>query len=141
MKNSPLSTSLAVVLAVGILAACGGARDLAPDAARAENPTTITAQALHARLQSKETPLVVDVREPSEFQDGHIEGAKLAPLGSVEKGVADIPRDREIVLVCRSGRRSGKAQELLAARGYTNLRNMEGGMLAWEKNAYPIVKP
>lgn len=142
MKNLSSILALAVVLAIaGILAACGGARDLAPKTAREEKPATMTAQALHARLQSEEKPVIVDVREPSEFQDGHIEGAKLAPLGSVEQGVADIAKDREIVLVCRSGRRSGKAQELLAARGYTNLRNMEGGMLAWEKNAYPVVKP
>jgi rhodanese-related sulfurtransferase len=137
--KSFLSRSL--VLAAVVLAACGGAGDLAPDATAGKKPTTTNAQALHARLQSKEKPLVVDVREPSEFQEGHIQGAKLAPLGSVEKGLAGISRDREIVLVCRSGRRSGKAQELLAARGYTNLQNMEGGMLAWEQNGYPVVKP
>lgn len=141
MKNSPLSRLLAVVIAAAFFTACGGAQDLAPDAARDEKPPTITAQALHARLNSKDKPLVVDVREPFEFQEGHIQGAQLAPLGSVEQGVAGIARDREIVLVCRSGRRSGKAQELLAARGYANLQNMEGGMLAWEKNGFPVVKP
>lgn len=137
----PLLESLAIVVATGIFAACGGAQDLAPNAARPAEPTAISAQALHSRLQSEEKPLVVDVREPSEFQDGHIEGAKLAPLGSVEQGVADIARDREIVLVCRSGRRSSQARELLAARGYTNLKNMDGGMVEWEKNGYPVVKP
>ncbi|HET7705637.1 MAG TPA: rhodanese-like domain-containing protein [Thermoanaerobaculia bacterium] len=140
MNNSPLSRTFAVILTTGLLA-CGGARDLAPTAAGEQRATTITAPALHARLQSKEKPIIVDVREPSEFQEGHIQGAKLAPLGSVEQGVEGIAKDREIVLVCRSGRRSGKAQELLTARGYTKLQNMEGGMLAWEKNGYPVVKP
>lgn len=140
MKTTPLSRSLAVIVAAAIFTACG-AHDHASNAARGDRPAVITAQALHARLQSKDKPLIVDVREPSEFQEGHIQGAKLAPLGSVEQGIAGIARDREIVLVCRSGRRSGKAQELLTARGYTRLQNMEGGMLAWERNGYPVVKP
>ncbi len=140
MNTLPVSRSVAVLLTAAILTACG-ASDLAPNAARGDRPTVITAQAVHARLQSKDKPLIVDVREPSEFQEGHIKGAKLVPLGSVEQGVAGIPKDREIVLVCRSGRRSGKARELLAGRGYTRLQNMEGGMLAWEKNGYPVVKP
>ncbi|HEY0592857.1 MAG TPA: rhodanese-like domain-containing protein, partial [Thermoanaerobaculia bacterium] len=54
------------------------------------------------------------------------------------KELEDVPKDREIVLVCRSGNRSGKAQRILAERGYTGLENMEGGMLAWEKHGYPI---
>lgn len=99
-----------------------------------------TAPELQERLKSAKKPLVVDVREPSEFDSGHIDGALLAPLGSVDKGLPGVEKDREIVLVCRSGRRSAKAQEILAAQGYTRLQNMEGGMLAWEKLGYPTVK-
>jgi rhodanese-related sulfurtransferase len=102
---------------------------------------SITAEGLHARLQEKrEKPLIVDVREPEEFNGGHIAGALLAPLAGVADSMERVPRDREIVLVCRSGRRSGKAYEVLAARGFSSLRNMEGGMLAWEKLGYPTVK-
>lgn len=108
---------------------------------RAEEQKTMTAQAVHERLQSEgEKPLVVDVREPDEFEAGHIDQAMLAPLGSVDKDLAGVAKDREIILVCRSGRRSGIAAKLLSERGYTKLWNMEGGMLAWQKLGYPIVK-
>jgi rhodanese-related sulfurtransferase len=115
------------------LTACGSADQ------EARSKST-TAPEVQERLKSPAKPLVVDVREPSEFESGHINGAVLVPLGSVEKGLPGVDKDREIVLVCRSGRRSGKAQEILAAQGYTKLQNMEGGMLAWEKLGYPVVK-
>ena len=110
--------------------ACGTGAD---DATTADPKTAkITAEALHQRLQANEgKPLVVDVREPHEFTQGHIDGAQPAPLGRVVEDLGGVEKDREIVLVCRSGNRSGKAQKLLAERGYTSLRNMEGGMLLW----------
>lgn len=104
----------------------------------ADEPATITPEALRDELASKEKPLVVDVREPDEFNAGHIAEALLAPLAKVEQELETVAKDRDIVLVCRSGRRSGIAAQKLAARGYTRLRNMEGGMLAWEKLGYPV---
>ena len=119
-------------LAAFLLAACTAA---------AGDIALMTPETLHARLAAEgEKPLVIDVREPEEFEAGHIAEALLAPLESVEEKLAAVPKDREIVLVCRSGRRSGKAWEMLAARGYTKLWNMEGGMLAWEKLGYPVKK-
>lgn len=107
----------------------------------AEQPATVTVDAVHQRLASDDAkPLIVDVREPHEYKAGHIEGARLAPLGNVAKELEDVPKDREIVLVCRSGNRSGKAQRILAERGFTRLLNMEGGMVAWEKKGYPVTK-
>ena len=102
---------------------------------------TITAESLNAKLRAKDDkPLVVDVREPEEFEAGHIAGALLAPLATVDKGVASIAKDREIALVCRSGRRSAIAYRRLAELGYTHLLNLEGGMVAWEKLGYEVVK-
>ena len=144
MQNQ--SQAVRVILAWAaacMLLACGargtGAADSAADDPRT---ATITADALRQRLQTKEpAPLVVDVREPHEFAQGHIEGAKLAPLGRVVEELGNVEKDREIVLVCRTDNRSGKAQKLLAARGFTTLRNMDGGMVAWQKRGYPVVKP
>lgn len=122
---------LLAVFVLGLLAVSACADEIA----------TITAEALHQKLEAKaEQPLVVDVREPAEFEASHIDGALLAPLATVEENLAQIPKDREIVLVCRSGRRSGLAYQRLAARGYTRLWNMTGGMIAWEKLGYPVVK-
>ena len=122
--------SAALLVFASFLAACG------------PRPATITAEALHARLQSSDRkPLVVDVREPHEFRQGHIDGATLAPLRDVVDALEGTDKNREIVLVCRSGNRSGKAQKLLAERGYMQLRNMEGGMVDWEKRGFPVTKP
>ena len=99
--------------------------------------TTMSVDELHQRLAKKDAkPLVVDVRETSEWDEGHIDGALLKPLGSIDE--LEVDKNREIVLVCRSGRRSAKAFEVLAARGYTKLWNLEGGMLEWEKRGYPV---
>ena len=88
---------------------------------------TISAETLHERLKGDgEKPMVVDVREPSEFEAGHIDGALLAPLAHVEDHLNEVPKGREIVLVCHSGRRSALAYARLAERGFTALRNMEG---------------
>jgi len=114
---------------------------IACSALAADEVSLMTAETLRARLAAADgKPLVVDVREVEEFAAGHIAEAQLAPLGNVEESLADIAKDREIVLVCRSGRRSGIAAERLAAKGFTRLWNMEGGMIAWEKLGYPVEK-
>ena len=102
---------------------------------------TISADALHARLVSKGAkPMLVDVRQPDEYAAGHIAGAILAPLDSVKEKLAAVPKDQEIVLICRSGRRSGIAYKELAAEGFTNLRNMHDGMIKWLEAGYPVEK-
>lgn len=103
--------------------------------AKAGAMVTITVADLLGRTQAGEKPLIIDVREPNEFEAGHIEGAKLMPLGSVEKTVpaAGIAKDQEIVLICRSGNRSAQAYKKLEALGYTNLINIDGGMNEWAK--------
>ena len=130
----------ALVIGGALVASCAAADDQNAAKPAGQKIATTTAETLQKRLQSNAKPLVVDVREPAEFDSGHIAGARLAPLGTVESDLADVKKDQEIVLVCRSGRRSAKAYEALAARGYTNLLNLEGGMLAWEKLGYPEVK-
>jgi SulP family sulfate permease len=75
---------------------------------------------------------VVDVREPREFNQGHIPQAQLIPLPQLLARPVDLPRDRRIILVCRSGRRSAMAAACLLGCGYTDLATLQGGMLAWE---------
>ena len=76
--------------------------------------------------------VLIDVRTPGEFSAGHIEGAKNIPLDQVERRVKDFPKDKDIVLYCRSGARSGQALRLLESKGYdaTKLHNL-GPMSAW----------
>lgn len=95
--------------------------------------TTITPQALWELLRNGDTTLkVFDVREPREYQQAHIPQARLVPLPEILTGTSDLPKDCNIVLVCRSGRRSARAAHVLQTRGYRNVRILAGGILAWE---------
>jgi len=81
--------------------------------------------------------LLLDVRQPEEWTPplGHIEGATLIPLPELNARVGEIAdyRDRPIVTVCRSGRRSEIARQALVAAGFTNVANMKGGMIEWRR--------
>ena len=75
---------------------------------------------------------MVDVREPGEFRLGHIPNALSVPLPRFLSGEVNLPNDRQLVLVCRSGRRSRQAAYALQGMDYTNVAILMGGMLAWE---------
>lgn len=82
----------------------------------------------------------VDVREPHEWTGelGHIAGAELVPLATVEQAAESWDRAAELVVVCRSGGRSGRATLQLMAKGFTQVYNMAGGMLAWSDAKQPV---
>lgn len=138
---------LSAILLIGLLVTgCGGAKpdgsgQGAPATAKAEAMVTLSVADLKKRIDAGPMPLVIDVREQSEWDAGHIEGARLMPLAAVEKMVADagLAKDQEIILICRSGNRSGQAYQKLQALGYTNLKNVTGGMNEWAKIG-PITK-
>lgn len=96
----------------------------------------ITAESARARLAELR---VVDVREPHEFAGplGHVPGATLVPLGTVAAQADAIPRDRALLVVCRSGKRSERACGILAAGGHRVL-NLAGGMIAWNRAGLPV---
>jgi rhodanese-related sulfurtransferase len=84
--------------------------------------------------------LLVDVREPTEWQHGHAPDAVLIPLGSLPRGLADVPPDRDVLVLCRSGNRSGTAQRQLLQAGYTCVFNVSGGMNAWTSAGLPLAR-
>lgn len=88
----------------------------------------------------KENICVVDVRGEDEFRSGHVPGAKCFPLDEIESGKAQLPRDQLLVLSCQSGRRSARAKELLLARGFTNVTELEGGFSAWAGSGLPVTR-
>ncbi|AEJ38335.1 SirA family protein [Sulfobacillus acidophilus TPY] len=75
--------------------------------------------------------VIVDVREASEYRAGHIPRAKHISLGQLVHRLKEVPKDKTVVVVCRSGSRSSKAAELLAEAGFRNVFNMSGGMQKW----------
>jgi len=99
----------------------------------------INATDLSEKIKVGKHPLVIDVRQPNEFQQGHISGAKLIPLGELHSRIKELPQGREIVCVCASGNRSGSAAKILAKEDYI-VFNLQGGMLAWRRAKLPVQK-
>jgi len=93
----------------------------------------IEPEELARRLDAGETLCIIDVREDEEVAAGIIPGARHIPMGTIPERIGDIPREGEVILVCRSGNRSGRVYEYLTAQGFANLVNMTGGMMAWER--------
>ena len=82
---------------------------------------------------------ILDVRQPVEFESGHIKGAKLVPLNRLAEEVKTLPEGKDILCVCRSGARSGSAARRLNKAGLQAV-NLRGGMLAWARAGLPIKK-
>ncbi len=144
-----MSRTLRLTLLLGLLAlllaACGAASApaAAPAAAAAFQVDTASlpvnidvTQA--ASLLNNPDVVFVDVREQSEYDAGHIPGVKLIPLGSVPDRMSEIPKDKTVVAVCRSGNRSAQATDFLRQQGYTNVHNMTGGMNDWTQAGNPV---
>lgn len=88
-------------------------------------------QDLRELLSREDPPLLVDVREPSEFAQGYIPGAVLIPLGELEEIRNRLEVGEPVVLYCRSGIRSLTAANMMVSWGYLEVMNLKGGILAW----------
>lgn len=93
--------------------------------------TRIDVETLQNKLENEEITLL-DVREVSEYEGGHIEGAVNAPLSSLDANQLSYPKDEPIYVICRSGNRSAQAASQLQDAGYTEIYDVSGGMMAWE---------
>ena len=94
------------------------------------------------QLINHKDAIVLDVRERSEYDAGHVLNAKFIPLGKLKERMGELEkyRDHPIVVVCRSGNRSGTACFLLAKQGFAQAYNLAGGILAWQKSQLPLEK-
>jgi rhodanese-related sulfurtransferase len=101
--------------------------------------TRITVEEAREML-ARDDVVVIDVREPHEYQAGHVPGARLIPVNSVFTRHQELPRDKDIIFVCAVGQRSALACEMAAAAGLTRLYNLEGGTDAWIKAGLPVEK-
>jgi adenylyltransferase/sulfurtransferase len=106
---------------------CGITPSRQPEAATGE----VAPAELRERLQRGDDLLLVDVREPHEWQICRIEGATLLPLRTLPEHTAELPRDRDIVVYCKMGARSARAVALLREQGFERVRNLAGGILGW----------
>ena len=140
MKTIRFPLLLAVVLSLALLAACGGGETAAPAVEEIDLttlPDDVDVDTVEAVRQNPGVYLL-DVREPDEYAAGHIPGITLIPMGEVAARLSELPRDKEIIVTCRTGNRSSQVADLLREQGFTNVHNMTGGIVAWEEAGYAV---
>lgn len=98
---------------------------------------TVGAKEAYEEQQSRNA-VIVDVREPAEWAESRIPGAVLIPLAELAYRVKELPRDRPVIMQCRSGNRSRVATEFLLGHGFPNVRNLVGGIVAWAACDLPL---
>jgi phage shock protein E len=98
---------------------------------------TISVSDASAMIQSSSNLLVVDVRTPQEYAQGHLKGAINIPLSDLPLQIGGLDRNRPILVYCRTGYRSAQASAILVKAGFTQVYSMEGGITAWINSGYP----
>ena len=101
-------------------------------------PTVPTVPADEGQALVSGGAMLLDVREPDEWGAGHAPGAAFMPMGQVEEHIDELPRDRRIVVICRSGGRSATVTQALVAAGFDGV-NLAGGMRAWAASGFDVV--
>ena len=99
-------------------------------------PADVAKQLTHP----KTAPYLLDVRTEEEFAEGHVPHATNIPVQVLETRLAEVPKDRDVVVYCHSGARALRASALLRDKGYTRVSEMEGSMMGWEAARLPIEK-
>ena len=104
---------------------------------------TITSAYLVERLGAEDAPVILDVRSPEEYSEGHIPGAINIPYDQVAANLDSLEsfRTAEIVVYCRTGRRAGVAENVLREAGFTQVSDLEGHMTSWSEAELPVVVP
>ncbi len=127
-----------ILLLIGLVA-CGEAESESPvmQAFNETVPAKIDV-ATAAKLKDRPDVVLIDVREQWEYDEGHIPGVILIPMGEIESRISEIPTDQTVILTCRSGNRSGQVYDYLSQQGYNNVHNMEGGILAWQAAGFEV---
>jgi rhodanese-related sulfurtransferase len=98
----------------------------------------IDSETLQARLGNGEDVLLVDIRTPAEVAQGAIPSATHIPMHLLPLRAGELPRDKDVVLYCRSGARSYHACQFLAQQGFPNALNLRGGIIAWARHGFDI---
>ena len=96
---------------------------------------------LTSMMDENDNLVIIDVREMHEINRGTIKGATPMPMATVPLRLSDIPRDKDVVFICRSGARSGQVCMFLGQHGYDNVINLRGGMIGWVRSGFEPVLP
>jgi len=134
---------VAFVLAIVLLGGCGLSpsvgvvSDVAVSAQNEALPANVSSKHV-AELYRQGEVVIVDVRQAWEYEDVHVEDSILIPLDELSERTDEVPTDQPVILLCRSGNRSGQALRLLENAGFDNVHNLVGGITAWEQQGYPV---
>jgi rhodanese-related sulfurtransferase len=129
----------ALIVAAFIAVACGTAGGPAAPAATGQTGQLATEVSIQdAATLRDQGALVLDVREPDEWASGHIPDATLIPLGELPARTGELPADRTIVVICRSGNRSAQGRDILRAAGFAEVTSVTGGMTDWIAAGLPV---
>jgi rhodanese-related sulfurtransferase len=142
IARRPLAVLALAVAAVA--AACSPATEAAPTTAPVASAPAGQVAALPAEVSVADAlalresgAFILDVRQPEEWDAVHIPDATLIPLGELASRVGEIPNDRQVVVVCRSGNRSAQGRDILLGAGFPSVTSMAGGMNDWAAAGYP----
>lgn len=110
--------------------------------AKAEKVEVLDISAFDRKLSGTSNKIVLDVRTPAEYQEGHLQNAVLIDIktGSFEEDVEKLDKNKPIFVYCASGVRSEKAASILEEKGFKEIYHMDGGLQEWEKEGKPVVK-
>ena len=126
-----------------LLAACGATGSAAPvaevpaDTAPINLADSVDVHTV-AKVKDRDDVYLLDVRAQWEYDEVHIPGVTLLPMGEVPARLSEIPTDKEVIVTCRSGNRSGQITDYLRQNGFDNVHNMSGGIVAWEDAGYEV---
>jgi len=158
MVRTRLSWTGAIALVVAVLGAgCSGGNEGAEESQEAvqqtavqgepiltaSSPQVITSAELVERLEGEDVPVILDVRSPEEYAEGHIPGAINVPYDQIAANLDSLEsfQTAEIVVYCRTGRRAGVAENVLREAGFTRVLDLEGHMTSWNEAELPVVVP
>ncbi len=131
--------AILIVVAMPLVGTACGFGEQTPDGY--ENASVAHAHEHWQQGKSAKIPfMLLDVRTLEEYAAGHVAGAKLIPVQVLAEHLNEVPKDKQVYVYCHSGTRSARAAKLLAAHGFKNIENIEGGIVAWKEAGYPVEK-
>jgi rhodanese-related sulfurtransferase len=116
---------VAVALCLSWTLAFAGARD-------------ITSRDAKVLMEKNKNIFLLDVRTPQENSQGKLPGTVLIPIGELERRIAEVPKNRTVIVYCAVGSRSKPAAEFISQRGYKDVYNMTDGIVGWYRNGFPL---
>lgn len=110
-----------------------------PGTGDGENAMPATINVTEAADRFAQGAYLLDVREQIEWEEAHVEGAVLIPLGELSTRLDELPTDEDILIICRSGNRSAQARDLLRQAGFERVTSISGGINTWMAAGLPVV--